>query len=115
MATLICCVPTCSATADVPPGCEEALCGDHLALASSASRRRLTHRSARLDRLEALRADDRAFEAIFASDRHLKLCAVIDHASEMATAAWVRVKLEVLVETARRDGKPPLVLWQANR
>ena len=62
---------------------------EHLDLASPEARRRFGHRQQRLARLEALRDDDGYFEAAFASDRHLKLCAVIDHASEMAEAAFV--------------------------
>ena len=114
MATVRCCAPGCSTAVDGSPDWQEALCREHLDLASRAARRRFSHRHGRLLRLETLRSDERYFEAAFASDRHLKLCAVIDHASEMAEADWLRVKLEVLLHMARRAGKPPVVqAWTA--
>jgi hypothetical protein len=114
MATVRCCAPGCSTAVDGSPDWQEALCGEHLDLASHAARRRFSHRHGRLLRLETLRSDERYFEAAFASDRHLKLCAVIDHASEMAEAAWLRVKLDVLLHMARQAGKPPVVqAWTA--
>jgi len=114
MATVCCCAPGCSMAIDGSPEWQEILCGEHLDLASPEARRRFSHRHGRLLRLETLRSDERYFEAAFASDRHLKLCAVIDHASEMAEAAWLRVKLDVLLEMARRAGKPPVVqAWAA--
>ena len=114
MATVRCCAPGCSTAVDGSPDWQEALWGEHLDLASHAARRRFSHRHGRLLRLETLRSDERYFEAAFASDRHLKLCAVIDHASEMAEAAWLRVKLDVLLHMAREAGKPPVVqAWTA--
>ena len=114
MAKVRCCAPGCSTAVDGSPDWQEALCGEHLDLASRAARRRFSHRHGRRLRLETLRSDERYFEAAFASDRHLKLCAVIDHASEMAEAAWLRVKLDVLLHMARQAGKPPVVqAWTA--
>lgn len=114
MAQVRCCAPGCSRAVEGSSEWQEALCGEHLDLASREARRRFSHRHGRLLRLETLRSDERYFEAAFASDRHLKLCAVIDHASEMAEAAWLRVRLDVLLEMARRAGKPPVVqAWTA--
>jgi hypothetical protein len=114
MATVRCCAPGCSTAVGRASDWQEALCRDHLDLASPEARQRFTHRRERLVRLEVLQNDERYLEAAFASDRHLKLCAVMDHASEMAEAAWLRVKMDVLLQMARHAGKTPLVqVWTA--
>ena len=114
MAKVPCCAPGCSTAVDGTSDWQEALCREHLDLASRDARRRFSHRRERLVRLEALRDDEGYFEAAFASDRHLKLCAVMDHASDMAEAAWLRLKMDVFLQMARRAGKPPVVqVWTA--
>jgi hypothetical protein len=99
-----CCIPGCRTVVaePTPAGPDEALCREHLALASRKSRDRMLRAQIRLIHLEAKLHDDLFFQRLVESGRYLKFVAVVGHASDICAATWAAAKREVLAEVERR-------------
>ena len=109
-----CVIPGCR-NESAPPahGVEDCICDQHLALAKPHFCERLGDTSRRLTKIEALWADDEAYERIVASDRYLKLSHALCCAQEAVEASWTRMKLSIMAaqgsESApAQDGTGPL-------
>jgi hypothetical protein len=99
-----CCIPGCRTVVaePTPAGPDEALCREHLALASRKSRDRMLRAQIRLIHLEAKLHDDLFFQRLVESGRYLKFVGVVGHASDLCAATWATAKREILDEVERR-------------
>ncbi|HUZ66753.1 MAG TPA: hypothetical protein VMU56_03725 [Beijerinckiaceae bacterium] len=98
----VCCIAGCSRPATQDSGLEEeALCAAHSAAASPYLRARFASTMRRRTQIENLWSDAARYEAVVESGRYLKLCDVTQAVLEQTDSAWIRMKLDIILDEAK--------------
>ena len=112
----VCAIPGCRQDARAPAnGVADHICDHHLSFAKPQMRHRLETTARRLAAIEAMWADDVAYERIVASDRYLKLSHAHCCAQESVEAAWTRAKLSIMSAAANGGANSSAVTDQGLR